>query len=356
MDSINISRESIFISAIRSFCNAFFTLLGLGACLIVVILGFVLAFGGLSGGAAGQKVIVSIEPDAQGNRTPLPVSAPVILKITLDGIVGTRDLITSNIENLLLESRNGLLKNDRVKGIILHVNTPGGSNLDSYGIYSAIKSFKERYKIPVYAFVDGMCASGGMYICSAADKIYASPISIVGSIGVILGPVLNFYGLMEKWGIQSKVIAKGKNKAMLNPFTSWKPGEDDSLEVITDYLYQQFVDVVVSARPNLNRSKLVNEYGAQVYAAPKGEELGFIDASNASYNGTLKELVAACGIKENESYQVVELETPKSVFATVMGGANSSFLAKIFNKFYGVKEDLFELNSPFLCLYQPGIQ
>ena len=287
MDSINISRESIFISAIRAFCNAFFTILGIVICFLLI--GIIVGFA-MNSSSSSEKTSFLIQPDANGNRTPLSISSPAILKINLEGIVGTGKLITPSIESILLDSREGILKNNRVKGLLLCINTPGGSVTDANGIYEVLKAYKERYKVPIFAYVDGTCASGGVYISSAADKVYASSVSIIGSVGVILGPIFNFYELMEKWGIKATTISTGVDKNILNPFAPLKPGEDASLYKISEYLYNQFVDIVVAARPRLEKDKLINVYGAQVYVSHIAEQLGFIDVANSNYEQTVKDL------------------------------------------------------------------
>jgi protease IV len=349
MNPIQVSRESIFISAIRSFCNTFFSILGVTICLVIVGFIVTLAMGSAS---SSEKTAFSIQPDAQGARSPLPITAPALLKITINGIIGSGTLCTSSIENLLLDSREGLLKNDRVKGILLCMDTPGGTVTDSNGIYSALKAYKERYKIPVFAYIDGTCASGGMYILSAADKAYASPISIVGSIGVILGPVFNFSGLMEKWGIQATTIARGKDKAMLNPFAPPKEGDDASLVAISEYLYEHFVSLVTAARLRLNKQELIDVYGAQVYAAPKAQEIGFIDEANGSYERAIHALALAAGIKEEEKYQVIECKTQRP-FLSEMLNVNSKFslVAKIARFFSHETNE--QSHHPFLYLYHP---
>ncbi|MCH9630568.1 MAG: hypothetical protein S4CHLAM37_05690 [Chlamydiia bacterium] len=348
---MNISRESIFISAIRSFCNAFFAILGIVVC--VVLIAFLVAFA-MGGSSSAHRNQISLLPDAEGNRDLLPITSPAILKINIDGIIGTGKLTTKQIESKLLESQEGMLKNNRIKGILLHIDTPGGGVTDSNGIYEAIKAYKDKHKIPVFAYVDGMCASGGMYISSATDRIYSSEISIIGSVGVILGPVFNFHGFMEKWGIKAKTIAKGKDKAMLNPFTDWKTGEDQSLYAVTDYMYKHFVELVVEARPKLNKAKLINDYGAQVYIAPTAAKLGYIDDGYSSYTKALTDLTMAAGIKSGEKYQVVELKTQKSFVLEILESQARSSSFGGLKQLLSSKKEVFELNEPFLYLYQPN--
>jgi ClpP class serine protease len=157
---------------------------------------------------------------------------------------------------------------------------------------------------------------------------------------------------MDSWGIKTKTISKGKDKTMLNPFTQWKPGEDDSLYKMTDYLYEHFVTLVTSARTNLNKDKLINEYGAQVYAAPLAEELGFIDKANANYSQTLKELIKAAGLKENDAYQVVELKLNKSFLSELIETNSRLFASNTLDKILK-SNPLNELSDPLLYLYRP---
>lgn len=348
---MDISRESIFTSAIRSLFNAFFAVLGIVVCFVVV--GLVYAFTTASSSALATKTQLSIEPDASGNKDLLPITSPAILKIDIHGIVGDKKLSAQGIQSILMDSRDGLLKNNRVKGILLHVNTPGGGVTDSNGIYEVLKEYKEKYNVPIYAFVDGMCASGGMYITSSADKIYASSVSIMGSIGVILGPALNFYDLMQKYGIQSKMITRGKDKAMLNPFTQWTKDQGSSLEPVCEYLYQHFVDLVVLARKNMDKEKLINDYGAQVYSSLESEKLGYIEVANSTYNQALKDLVKEVGLNEGDHYQVVQLKPIKSIFSDLLDAQSFLKTGKIEHQMKWSKDQIDELSDPFLYLYQP---
>ena len=121
-----------------------------------------------------------IMPDAEGNRTMLPVHSPAILRLDLRGVIGAGDLTSDKIENLLLDSREDFLGGNRVKGVLLYINTPGGASDDCATIFRALSNYKTKYNVPIYAYVDGLCASAGMYIACVADKIYASASSEIG--------------------------------------------------------------------------------------------------------------------------------------------------------------------------------
>jgi len=264
-------------------------------------------------GKVKMKFQPSILPDADGNKECLPKKAPIILQINIDGVIGADDLSLAEVESQLIESQIGAFSNNRVRGILLKVNSPGGSAVDSDGIYRKLKAYKEKYQIPIYAYVEGYCASGGMFIVCAADKVLSAPSSVIGSIGVRCAfPFLNVHKLLERWEIGSKTIAIGKHKDHLNPFRPWEEGEDSDLQNLLLQSYNRFVDVVALERKKLTRELLVEEYGAQIYSAPDAAKLGFIDDGASEYEKALRELAQASKIGKEETYQVVELVKKKS--------------------------------------------
>lgn len=349
--SMTFIRESIFLSAVRCLCNTFGIVFGLFLAVFAVMFGMSFFSSTVT---LPEKSEISIAPDAEGQRQLLPDHAPAILRINLHGIIGEGDLTAENIQNLLLDSRQDFLGHDRVKAIYLDVNTPGGTASDSASIHQALLDYKKKYHTPIYAFIDGICASGGMYICSAADKMFATSSSVIGSVGVILGPTFNFTGTMEKLGIQALTISQGKDKDMLNPFRPWKEGEDASLVQITANLYEQFVDAVVQGRPRLDKEKLISEYGAQIYIASEAEKLGYIDVSGADYATALKELSTAASIPETEPYQVVELHTRSSILDQLAHAKSSLLTGKIHHVFQIGPNMSSDLSGKFLYLYLPS--
>ncbi len=307
---MEIQRESIFVSALRSFCRMFFAVAGIFLSFILMSL----LYNSISDTATSPteaKTKIKYLPDAKGNRETSSTS-PVILQVNIHGVIGEPKILDSTIiQNILLDSRTGTLKDDRVKGILLHMNTPGGTVMDSDNIYRMLREYKERYKVPVFAYVDGLCASGGMYIACAADQVFAGPASIIGSVGVIIGPFFNVVGTLDKLGVLSRTITEGLDKDMMSPFRPWKADEDASLKAVTAYFYQQFVNIVTAARPRMDKTKLIEQYGAQVFDPETAESYGYIDHANASRETTLAALLTEAKVDPAKTYQVVELE-PKS--------------------------------------------
>jgi protease IV len=251
---------------------------------------------------------LSILPNADGEKQRVSKTSPVILQMNLTGIIGGELLNLERIETQLVEARMGELSEGRVKGIFLHFDSPGGAAKDCDAIYRRLKAYKEKHKIPIYAYADGLCASGGYLIACAADKIYTSPTSIIGSVGVRLGwPFFNVHKVLEKWEIGVRTYAKGKFKDHLNPFRPWQEEEDADLKEVLSASYDRFVEIVVKERSKIPKEKLIEEYGARIYSAKDSEALSFIDDGSSDYANALFALLAAAGIDKEKPYQVVEL-------------------------------------------------
>ncbi|MFZ0564772.1 MAG: S49 family peptidase [Chlamydiales bacterium] len=300
-----MAHKSIISSSFRAFFISLFAVLGILAGFVVVGLTASILFST----AKDENTFstkVKILPDADGNRKDLGNSVPVLLQITLDGEIGKDPLTGKKIENMLLDSREDEFKNDRVKGILLIINSPGGGVNASDVIYRHLEDYKKRYQVPIYAFINGMAASGGYYVAAAADKIFASDVSLVGSIGVLAWPpFLNVYDAMEKLGINSMTLSAGKGKDEMNPFRPWKADEQKNYQELLDFFYGRFVEVVTLNRPQVNAKELIDNFGAALFPAKRALEYGLVDGSGYQRNEVIRELAKAVNI---EKYQVVSFE------------------------------------------------
>ncbi len=342
-------RDSILYSAIRALIVAFCVVIGLSLGVVFTTV-FV---GALSGNATDGKLTTvnteEILPNAEGQREVLSSDAPVILQLNIDGVIGLENLTNKSVRQQLVESREGDFKNNRVKGILLYINTPGGTVTDADGIFRALSTYKEKYKIPIYAFVDGLCASGGMYVALSADKIFASDTSLIGSVGVIAPTFLNFTKLLDKVGVDALTITAGKDKDAMNPLRPWKPGEDANYRQIIEFYYDHFVELVTSHRTAISKEQLVKDYGAKIFPAPIAKEHGFIDFSGVSLSETIKELTTAANVSEN--YQVIKLEN-KNWWTTLFSNqARSIFNGEMKHKLSLNPEMDALLSNQYLYLY-----
>jgi protease-4 len=344
-------RDSIAYAALRSLAIAFCVMIGI--CL--GLMAFLVIVGALSGNTTDNQLASvhteEILPNAQGERKALSKDAPVILQMNIDGIIGTEKLDTKAIRQQLIESREGDYKNGRVKGILLYINTPGGTVVDADGIYRALLEYKKKYKVPIYAYVDGLCASGGMYIAAAADKIFATDTSLIGSVGVIAPAFINVTKLLDKVGIEALTISAGKDKDAMNPLRPWKPGEDQNYRDIIDFYYKHFVNIVTTSRPKVDKNKLIQDYGAKIFPAPYAQESGLIDVGDGSINQAITELTHQAGI-EDENYQVIRLEN-KQWWSSLFSAENSIMRGKVVHQLQLTPDLDPAFCNQFLYLYRP---
>jgi protease IV len=343
--------HGIFYGSVRSFFVALTATVGVAFGFVF----FIVIVGGISSTTSkdvDQEYDVEILANAEGVRKVESKKSPAILQLNIHGIIGTEALNMNTIGQQLIESREGTLKKDRVKALFLHINTPGGTVNDADGIYRAILAYKEQYDVPVYAFVDGLCASGGMYVASAADKVFATDVSLIGSVGVLSPPFFNFSKLIEKIGVESQTISAGIGKDDMNSFRPWKPDEDKMYKEIIKYYYDMFVNIVISARPDIGKENLVEKYGAGIFPAALAQEYGYIDQANASRNEALKRLLHEIGI-DDDYYQIVGLQSSNWA-SKIFSSTNPLFHGTVNHKIELPQEVDSRLSGKYLYLYRPG--
>ena len=181
-----------------------------------------------------------------------------------------------NAENVI-KSLRAAVKDKNTKGIILHSNSPGGSPVQSAYIYDEIRSIKKlNPKLPIYAVVGDMCASGCYYIASATDKIFVSPASLVGSIGVIMDG-FGFVDTMKMVGVEHRLITSGAHKAMLNPFAPSKADETAYMQTLLNQVHQQFITAVKQGRGD-RLKETPDTFSGLVWTGEEGVKLGIADA------------------------------------------------------------------------------
>ena len=194
--------------------------------------------------------------------------------IDLAGVIEAEGNVSAdNITTSLQQA----FKDKNTKGVILRINSPGGSPVQSGIIYDEIRRQRGLYpNIPIYAVVEDICASGGYYIASATDKIYVDKASLVGSIGVIMD-TFGFTGTIEKLGVERRVLTSGENKAFLDPFSPLKPEHAAHAKQMLGEIHQQFIDVVRKGRGE--RLKDSPElFSGLFWTGAKSIELGLTDA------------------------------------------------------------------------------
>jgi len=162
------------------------------------------------------------------------------------------------------------------KGIIIRVNSPGGSPVQSGLVYREVQRLKQQYpEKKVYAVITDIGASGAYYISASADEIYADPASLVGSIGVV-SDGFGFVGAMDKVGVERRVYTSGTNKAMLDPFSPEDPKQKEFFASILTDVHQQFIDAVKEGRGDrIKDDEIV--FSGLFWSGRQALELGLVD-------------------------------------------------------------------------------
>ncbi len=147
----------------------------------------------------------------------------------------------------LVASLKNAFESPAAQAVVLRINSPGGSPVQSGIVYDAIRRLKAKHNKKVYAVVEEICASGAYYIAVAADEIFVDKASLVGSIGVLMDG-FGFVGTMEKLGVERRLLTAGANKGMLDPFSPQDEKQKAFAKSMIDQIHQQFIAVVKEGR------------------------------------------------------------------------------------------------------------
>jgi protease-4 len=174
-------------------------------------------------------------------------SAPSGPHTALVEVRGEIAVDTEASADLLVSSLRNAFEDEGAKAVVLRFNSPGGSPVQAGIINDEIRRLKAKHKKKVYAVVEETCASGAYYIAVAADEIYVDKASIVGSIGVLMDG-FGFTGLMDKLGVERRLLTAGENKGMLDPFSPADPKQTAYARAMLEQIHQQFIKVVREGR------------------------------------------------------------------------------------------------------------
>jgi len=193
--------------------------------------------------------------------------------IDLEGIIGIESKASAE---KMIKALDRAYKDPNTQGVILRINSPGGSPVQAGYINDEIRRLRQKYpNIPLYAVVQDLCASGGYYVAAAADRIYVDKASLVGSIGVIMNG-FGFVGTMEKLGVERRAYTAGENKDFLDPFVPQKPSDIEHAKEMLGEIHQQFINVVKQGRgARLHESPEI--FSGLIWTGQKSVELGLAD-------------------------------------------------------------------------------
>ena len=221
------------------------------------------------------SVLVSMRSCGSAGSEGKSVSGDHTAMIELNGEIGGgyQDQVA-----MLRDSLEAAYKNKQVKGIIIRANSPGGSPVVSNTAFAEVRRLKAMHpKVPVYVVAEDMCASGCYYIAAAADKIYADPSSLVGSIGVI-GGGFDFTGLMDKLGIKRRLRTAGDNKGMGDPFSPETPEQQAIWQAMLKDIHSEFIQAVKTGRGNrLLDKQYPDVFSGRIYTGLEAKKVGLVD-------------------------------------------------------------------------------
>ncbi|MFC0253188.1 S49 family peptidase [Massilia consociata] len=225
----------------------------------------------------------------------------------------------SGAADTVIPSLNKAFSDPGSAAVVLRIDSPGGSPVQAGIIVDEIQRLKRGYpNKPLYVVVDEMCASGGYYIASAADRIYVNKASIVGSVGVLMDG-FGFTGAMEKLGIERRLLTAGQNKGFLDPFSPQSDRHMERAQAMLDEIHQQFISVVRAGRGK--RLKETPETFSGLYwTGAKAVEMGLADGFG-TVDTVARDIVKAEDIVDYTAQEGLPERVLKKFGASVGNGA-----------------------------------
>lgn len=219
-----------------------------------------------------------LAPNLDREKKPSGIGHTALIEVR--GMIADRE--DASADKLVSALRNAFANSD-TKGIILRINSPGGSPVQSGYVYDEIRRLRALYpQIKVYAVISDLGASGAYYIASAADEIYADKSSLVGSIGVTAAS-FGFVDTMRMLGVERRVYTSGEHKAFLDPFQPQKPEETQFWNSVLNTTHQQFINSVKQGRgERLKDAEHPELFSGLIWSGEQALELGLIDGLGSS--------------------------------------------------------------------------
>ena len=325
MEEIVNSKDNFFVSLLKETAKWFFR--GIGSCaslvlgyffVVAAIFTTILALSGqtnVSSNLSSNNQEVFRDYGGDKKIALIELSGLILEKEDLSSPFYTpyASITPSSVENML-----DLVRSDpNIKGVILHISSPGGSPVASDLIYEVISDFKKDTTLPVVVLMGDVAASGGYYISAPADYIFANPSTITGSIGVIM-ETYNLSGLYEKIGVRKETFKAGEYKDILSDSREITPEESVMINNLMQDAYQTFLTRVSEGR-KLSMQDVVAVAEGKIYSGLKARDVGLVDSV-----GTLNDAIAYTASRANlTEYQVVKMKSG-SFFDEIFGGISYS--------------------------------
>tara|TARA_B110001469_G_C9643219_1_gene324086 strand:- start:2147 stop:3103 length:957 start_codon:yes stop_codon:yes gene_type:complete len=257
-------------------------------------------------------------------RSQVPSSGEFSALIKINGVIGTGlDVSAEDV----ISSLKDAYSYSGTKAIILEINSPGGSPVQSGMINDEIRRGQQMFPdIPVYAVVQDICASGGYYIAVAADKIFVDKASIVGSIGVRIDG-FGFEEIIKKIGVERRLITSGENKGILDPFLPVPPKQSVFIKQLLDEVHKQFIDVVKQGRGD-KLSMNPDIFSGLFWNGDRAITLGLVD-DFGTVDSVAREIVRNEEIVDFTIYDSFGDTLAEKIGVGIGGSIGNSFMNKI---------------------------
>lgn len=253
------------------------------------------------------------------NPSSTDKSKPHTALITLEGEISATD--SANARDII-DSLDTAFEDHDTQGVILSIDSPGGSPVQANEIYNEIKRQRQLHpKIKVYAVCSDICASGSYYVAAAADEIYVNPSSLVGSIGVLMDG-FGFVGTMDKLGVQRRLATAGNHKGFMDPFSPESESDKIYLQTMLDDLHNQFINSVKAGRGDRLKDD-PDLFSGLVWTGDRAVQLGLADGF-----GSVNE-VARNIIKAEDIVDYTQKPNPLSNLMSVLGASSAETFAKV---------------------------
>jgi protease IV len=213
---------------------------------------------------------------------------PKTALIELQGEIGGEDGLSAD---MLIGALSSAFEDKHTKAVVMRINSPGGSPVQSGQVYDEIKRLRGKYpNIPLYVVVDDLCASGGYYIAAAADKIFVDKASLIGSIGVLMDG-FGFTEAMKKMGVERRLLTAGEHKGFLDPFAPIDPVEEGHARTMLTEIHQQFIQAVRQGRGK-RLKETPDMFSGLIWNGTRSIDLGLADGLG-SLDYVAREVVGA---------------------------------------------------------------
>ena len=206
-------------------------------------------------------------------------SAPADKLAPHTAVVEIEGEISSDSESsaeFIVAAAKAAFEDEGARGVVLLINSPGGSPVQAGIINDELRRMKAKYKKPLYAVVEESCASAAYYIAVSADRIFVDKASIVGSIGVLMEG-FGFVGTMEKLGVERRLLTAGENKGFLDPFSPQTDRHRQHAQQMLDVVHKQFIDVVKTGRGKKLKADTPDLFSGLFWTGQQAVELGLAD-------------------------------------------------------------------------------